>query len=172
MDPSPGPLTSQLLSFSAPQTSVQFHSCLVVNQAPTRLEFQEGHAHNSLHITVPKAQNTGKGKNTNSNTFGGSLPGDAVSCAGGSRGRRACSKETPLFHSRQAPEEHPKPLPLSSLYPFSRSKINNRKLRDPRSLTTFAPHLTSLLGGLLPNPCPPLPLILESGSLRPYSVCL
>lgn len=88
-------------------------------------------------------------------------------------GQKGLQQRDPAFSFRgRLQKSTPSLYPLSSLHPFSRSKINNRKLRDPQSLPTFAPHLTSLLGGLLPNPCPPLPLILESGSLRPYSVWL
>lgn len=127
LDPFPGPLTYQLLSFSAPQTSVQSHSCLVVKRASTTLEFQEGLMHSSLHITVPVAQNTGKGKNTNSNTSGGSLPGYTVSCArgGGLRGGPA-AKRPCVFIQRQAPEEHPK---ASTLYP------SHTPFLGPRSAT-------------------------------------
>lgn len=120
LDPSPGPVTSQLLSFSAPQTSVQSHSCLVVKQASTTLEFQEGHMHSSLHITVPVAQNTGKGKNMNSNTSGGSLPGYTVSCAVGRRGgQKGVQQRDPVFSFRgRLQKSIPKLLPSILLTPL------------------------------------------------------
>lgn len=71
--------------------------------------------HGPLHITAPVAQNTGKGKNTNSVTSGRSLSGEALPMLERGRGRRACSKETLSFLSFRGRLQKNTPKPLASI---------------------------------------------------------
>lgn len=76
--------------------------------------------HGPLHITVPVAQNTGKGKNTISVTSGSSLPGEAASCAGAGEGQKGLQQRDPELSFRgRLQKSTPKPPPSILLTPLS-----------------------------------------------------